>query len=187
MSTSDDDPVGPHSALTAFPIDATCPCPVTPPESHRHPIDNRNPRMTIEQSRPEAGIMNRHLLLICVSVAIAGSAHAQSVNRTWRVTNKNGTPVLVRTYQSTNADCSTGPLPTITVDKQPSDGTMTTQVKTDTVSPLRAKQCVGASVTGLAVLYTPNSGFHGVDVFSYVVSFANDKRQFHDTAYVTIN
>jgi hypothetical protein len=133
--------------------------------------------------------MNRHFVLICtsVSIAMAGSANAQSVNRTWRVTNKNGLPVEVRTYQSTNSDCSTGPLPTITVEKQPSDGTMATKIKTDKVSPLRAKQCVGASITGLAVICTPNSGFHGVDVFSYVVSFTNDKRQFHDTAYVTIN
>jgi hypothetical protein len=133
--------------------------------------------------------MNQHFALVCmsVSVAMAGSAHAQSLNRTWKVTNKNGVPVHVRTYQSTSANCTTGPLPTITVDKQPSNGSMATQVETDKVSPLRAKQCVGTSVTGLAVLYTPNSGFHGVDVFSYVVSFTNDKRQFHDTAYVTIN
>jgi hypothetical protein len=131
--------------------------------------------------------MSRHFVLICLSVAIAGSAYAQSVNRTWRVDTKKGTPVQVRTYQSTNADCTTGPLPTITVDRQPSNGTMTTRVESDKVSPLRAKQCVGASVTRLAVLYNPNSGFHGVDVFSYVVSFTNDKRQFHDTAYVTIN
>ena len=124
--------------------------------------------------------------VVTANIAVTCIAGAQSLDRTWRVTDKSGTAVQVRQYQETKPDCTTAAIPNIAIDHPPAHGSVTTQIESVKVDPLRARRCIGAKLTGVAVVYTSNAGFRGEDNFSYTVTFSADSRRFHDTAIVTV-
>ena len=94
---------------------------------------------------------------------------------TFRVSTASGRPVVVSNEASWDRACSSTGDPVYSFTQPPAHGTISNQPKGKIIQTCDAGgcECKGHRITGLAVIYTPERGFHGVDQFSYSSTFPN--------------
>lgn len=71
----------------------------------------------------------------------------------------------VGSHATYGPDCGGGVIPKMKVTRQPKNGSVSFQQITRTLSE-KAGRCAGRPVKGTVVIYTPNRGFRGEDVFN---------------------
>ena len=122
------------------------------------------------------------LALFAIS-GVSATAHANNFQKS----TSSGRAVLVRHYGSWDKDCRAKEVPQIEVTEAPSHGTVSTRANTSKITDVRlgGEQCLGHSVAGVAVLYTPQAGYRGVDNFGMTATFA-DGKTVNDTATINV-
>jgi hypothetical protein len=93
-----------------------------------------------------------------------------SADRTYSVATIDGRDVRVSTYTHYNADCSPAGDPDIVLHNKPAHGVVSFRPQTTAVRHSRfGAVCIGKTLPGLAVWYTPDKGFSGADQFDYYI------------------
>jgi hypothetical protein len=123
------------------------------------------------------------------SRAVPAQAQKIPANRTLHKTVRAGAELRVATYTQHTPDCRSGRNPQISVTGQPGHGTL--DIRPDTVVMRESRTgtaaslaCIGSTLTGLGVFYTPAAGFSGTDQFDYYI-ISNDNTA-HDMIVVTV-
>ena len=108
-------------------------------------------------------------MLAAAVVLFADVASAESVV----AATKSGTEVRLRGYARWNKDCESIDPPEIYVELPPKNGFICARVSKDIVRIIREgkAQCVGRSIRGISVIYSPRPNFDGTDNARYTVSF----------------
>ncbi len=81
-----------------------------------------------------------------------------------------GKTTMINHHESWHGECEQGPLATIDITKQPSHGKINVTIQMQKIEKNEiggGDKCIGRSVKGVAVYYTPQNGFTGTDTFSY--------------------
>lgn len=120
------------------------------------------------------------------SFTILGVAASADANNFQKSTSA-GRAVLVRHYGSWDKDCRAKEAPQIEVTEAPSHGTVSTRANTSKITEVRlgGEQCLGHSVAGIAVYYTPQAGFRGIDNLGITAAFV-DGKTVNDTATISV-
>lgn len=113
----------------------------------------------------------RSAAIACLLTLTAIAAEAREYNATARA----GQPVQVLTQTSVDRMCQPTGGPSISVDPEPSHGSVTIRPASSVIETCGAGacQCRGHRVASVAVVYTSNPAFHGVDHFGVTSTFAN--------------
>jgi hypothetical protein len=107
--------------------------------------------------------------------------------RTLRRTTDAGTELRVYGYTRMETGCRPGEPPRIVLLHPPAHGTVATRPGPSTIREVRegtSAACVGMTVPGIHVWYTPAPGYHGTDRFDWNVISRGGT--FHDTAVVEV-
>jgi hypothetical protein len=128
--------------------------------------------------------------LVAGGIAALPPAAAQNFvprERTLRRTTEAGTELRVYGYTRMESGCRPGEPPHIVLLHPPAHGTAATRPGPSTIREVRegtSAACVGMTVPGIHVWYTPAPGYHGTDQFDWnVISPAGT---FHDTAVIEV-
>lgn len=94
-------------------------------------------------------------------VALAGPALAQvAIER--KATAKPGQETRIGVFANVKADCTPGPLPTITLAQRPQNGTVL--VRPGKVRLTNHRNCLAIEVPGYVATYKSKPGFNGLDI-----------------------
>jgi hypothetical protein len=107
----------------------------------------------------------------------------------WTRTVPAGQTTRVFVYKAWDRNCVSA-FGVVKVSAKPQHGKLSNHI-VDTAIPAAHRfgssgQCSGQPTKGLAVFYTPGSGFHGTDTFTLDVSWAPSGKQASDTFVVTV-
>ncbi len=126
-------------------------------------------------------------LACCIGPAVA-QTHVDPRNDAIAATATAGHELVVRTYASWNrSNCAPNPPPQIVLNGQPLHGMARVRPGTSTITRIReggSASCVGITMPGTTVAYTPDGRFAGQDVFDYTVTSVNGV--YHDTVTVDV-
>ena len=99
-----------------------------------------------------------------------------------------GQESVVRTYSSwSSSTCAPNPPPQIVLHSQPQHGTVAIRPGMSTIRLVREgrpKTCLGVTIPGTAVAYTPSPGFRGTDGIDYTITSVNGV--YHDTVVLDV-
>ena len=94
-----------------------------------------------------------------------------------------GQEAVIRSYSSWNSStCAPNPPPQVVLRSQPQHGTVTIRPGMSTIRLVRdgkPKACLGVTIPGTVVAYTPSPTFRGTDGFDYIITSTNGV--YHDT------
>ena len=112
---------------------------------------------------------------IATALAFWGVLSATAMAATFRVSTSSGRPVMVSNEAAWDHSCASLGNPAYSFTQPPVHGTISTQPKGKIIQTCDAGncQCKGKPIAGLAVIYTPERGFHGVEQFTYSSTFPN--------------
>ena len=121
------------------------------------------------------------LLAIIATAAVAlparsqpqGQAETRVVERTAR--GPADKEIRIGAYVNVQPDCSSGPLPSIRLVGQPTNGKVT--VKSAKMKGTNYKQCLALEVPAYVAFYRSTPGFVGTDVVTLEVKFANGRTE----------
>ena len=119
-------------------------------------------------------------MLLVLAVLVAVPAVAQTVvpiEDTLHRVIATGQEAVIRTYASWNSStCDPNPPPHVVLHSQPQHGTVTIRPGMSTIRLVRegrSKACLGVTIPGTVVAYTPSPAFRGADGFDYTITSAN--------------
>ena len=99
-----------------------------------------------------------------------------------------GQEVVIRNYSSWNSStCAPNPPPQVVLRSQPQHGTVTIRPGMSTIRLVRegkSKACLGVTIPGTVVAYTPAPNFRGADGFDYTITSTNGV--YHDTVVLDV-
>lgn len=134
------------------------------------------------------------VLLLCAASACTPGNYVSRDN-TINVAATPGQEARVQSYAFWDTKtCTQNGTPQITVLNQPQHGTVAIRPGTSTISRVRdggQTYCVGTTLPGTVVAYTPAAGFRGTDQFDYNITNPGQPSSripylSHDTAVVTV-
>ena len=109
--------------------------------------------------------MNRLFPLALLLAAFAAQPAAAQSNPVEGVVPADQSTVLSSHVLTSRSGCSGVQIPRMRVARRPAHGTISFRresVPLDNIKPM----CAGRSATGIVVVYTPNRGYRGLDVFT---------------------
>jgi hypothetical protein len=116
---------------------------------------------------------------------ITSAPLASSDNRTYERNTSPGREVRIFIYTRYNEDCSPAGDPHIVLRSAPAHGSVTFRPETAVVNHSRfGPVCIGKTLPGIAVWYTPNAAYVGADKFGYDIYYSHGTA--HDEAIVNI-
>jgi hypothetical protein len=134
--------------------------------------------------------MPRPILLV-LTLFVAAPSAAQTVtpieDTIHRVISA-GREAVVWDYASWNSStCAPNPPPQVVLHSQPQHGTVTIRPGMSTIRLVRegkSKACLGVTIPGTVVAYTPSPTFRGTDGFDYTITSVNGV--YHDTVVLDV-
>ena len=130
-------------------------------------------------------------ILLVLTMFVSAPAVAQTVvpiEDTLHRVIAPGQEAVIRNYSSWNSStCAPNPPPQVMLRSQPQHGTVTIRPGMSTIRLIRegkTKACLGVTIPGTVVAYTPSPGFRGTDEFDYSITSTNGV--YHDTAVLDV-
>jgi hypothetical protein len=130
-------------------------------------------------------------MLLVLAVLVAAPAAAQTVvpiEDTLHRVIAAGQEAVIRNYGSWNSStCAPNPPPQVVLHSQPQHGTVTIRPGMSTIRLVRegkSKACLGVTIPGTVVAYTPSPTFRGTDGFDYTITSVNGV--YHDTVVLDV-
>jgi hypothetical protein len=126
--------------------------------------------------------LSTSIVLLAGAIAgLSGAAQAQSIER--RVAAASGQAALIGNESQWNHRCQWIGDPVYNFLQNPSHGSISTRREAKTIKSCLAGscECLDHQITGLALYYTSQPGFHGKHVFNYTSKFDNGVVIAHNT------
>lgn len=124
------------------------------------------------------------ILLIAFALLVAPVRAANAPDHTIARTTDAGREVRISTYVQFSGQCTSTGDPRIEVKGKPAHGSVTLRSTSIVVTRSSSGDCLGYTLPGLAVWYTPEAGFQGSDRFDYDVYYT--KSSVHEAATVEV-
>jgi hypothetical protein len=112
---------------------------------------------------------NRYWLALVVTLALGTSVLAEAASEQRQIVVTQGHDKRFAIYINTRADCSSGPLPTITLVTPAAHGAV--KIARGTFKGTNIKQCLSVEVPALVASYRAEPNFIGRDAFELEVKF----------------
>ncbi len=134
--------------------------------------------------------MPRQILLV-LTLFVAAPSAAQTVvpiEDTFHRVIAAGPEAAIKTYSSwSSSTCAANPPPQIVLRSRPQHGTVVIRPGSSTIRQVRegkSDACLGVTIPGTVVAYTPSPGFRGTDGFDYIITSTNGV--YHDTVVLDV-
>jgi hypothetical protein len=123
-------------------------------------------------------------LLIAFALLVAPVRAPNAPDDTFNRTTDAGRAVRISGYVQYSVKCTSTGDPHVEVAAKPAHGTVTIRSASIVVTRSRSGNCLGYSLPGVEVWYTPEAGFQGSDRFDYDVYYT--KGSVHEAAAVEV-
>jgi hypothetical protein len=123
-------------------------------------------------------------IVLCSGICLADT-------KSWNKTTKINHEVIISTHAQWEKNCGPRGLPAVNIEKQPNNGKVFTRSGRLTITYSFNEgsnpRCKGRQVTGIFVVYTPDSGFIGTDELAYTVTYhGTSQRIENNTVHVKV-
>lgn len=99
------------------------------------------------------------IAVVCLLASLAAATAQVTIHR--KASAKPGQEIRIGVFANLRADCTAGPLPTISLSKAPSNGNV--RVSLTKVRLTNHKNCLAIEVPGYVATYKSKDGFAGED------------------------
>jgi hypothetical protein len=124
------------------------------------------------------------ILLTAFALLAAPVLAENAPDDTFVRTTDAGHEVRISAYVQYSNNCTSAGDPHIEVKGKPAHGSVTVRSASIVVTRSRSGNCLGYTLPGLEVWYTPEAGFQGSDRFDYDVYYT--KNMVHEAATVAV-